>query len=919
MDEENNLDIKNISLQCNVCGETEFYTKAGYYYCLECGTKAQDARLVERERGDDQDDIKHVRKQKMHTVKTDKVQLTSWECYNYILRGLVDELSSYGVKDELKLMCLQIWAAYLRHMQVAFFSKDSSELPKLSVRYLKSDAETIYNHRRAKKRKRKTSGSSVDNNSSNQSSNREWRKAKKQFIYNSWKPYLNNLRIVANHHRIDVSLVCLSVDESSYTDSTAASATISNSSSSASTSMQPIRLSYNNKARRSLKKFMPVKHIQKHENDTENLLTCHKQPKVSDLHRLEYMVSVLSIKQIYAIIGIALNLIEADMQLSDFVRHIQEGHISMKNVLQYFPDNIARNGIEMLKKIDFYKYPDKYTDKNLRDHISLLCRNIGIRKFKCPDMIKLVERYVEELCLPADVASFAKHLINLLPPRFETRATISYPNYEARAMAYIIHVLKLLFGLDGHKEQLISINTKNMNKKIEHFNTTYNENESPLFVWSDWVQYVEMRKVLISQFNSDFCKQFKQTPSTAQFLEQMHDEVKERDEQNELLTDDLNTSAIRQHLDVFKAIFKDFTKKKEKNSKKSQHIKFSPSFTPASSYLKTILLHFKNNPKLFEDQSIEIPGFMEVDHKRFNIKAFIEVKPLVKYFASKGYKMNVIEVPVTTNRTYVGVFRPPATAFRGVEAQCLRVQEADFNISEQKWKERVTDEVVPSTDDLEFKKELENYQPSYLKRLTSKRHQLTDKETFIEFAGEVPPAELDVDNKDFNSVASFEILNENNMTPLDSRYAKILSKPRRHLGRLDILQNLNDEEKLIKEKPFDEIKLDIIKQEFGERSLNFLISNMDCWILMGPLLMLTKTQKQQLQDKFSRSFCWLLETCAQTLGVDWSVIYEQLLIIELMFGKGIESLDNFDGCIQYKYNNPIKDFNTLINAYREIW
>lgn len=354
-------------------------------------------------------------------------------------------------------------------------------------------------------------------------------------------------------------------------------------------------------------------------------------------------------------------------------------------------------------------------------------------------MIKLVERYVEELCLPADVASFAIHLINLLPPRFETRATISYPNYEARAMAYIVYILKLLFGLDGHKEQLISINTKNMNKKIEHFNSTYNENESPLFVWSDWVQYIEMRKVLISQFNSDFCKQFKQTPSTAQFLEQMHDEVKQRDEQNELLTDDLNTSAIRQHLDVFKAIFKDFTKKKEENSKNSQHIKFSPSFTPASSYLKTILLHFKTNPKLFEDQSIEVPGFMEVDHKRFNIKAFIEVKPFVKYFASKGYKMNVIEVPVTTNRTFVGVFRPPATAFRGVEAQCLRVQQADFNISEQKWKERVTDEVVPSTDDLEFKKELENYQPAYLKRLVnaSKRLQLTDKETFIEFAGEV--------------------------------------------------------------------------------------------------------------------------------------------------------------------------------------
>ncbi|XP_037894877.1 TATA box-binding protein-associated factor RNA polymerase I subunit B isoform X1 [Glossina fuscipes] len=890
MDEGNDLDVKPTNLQCNVCGEREFYTKGGYYFCLECGTKTEEARLVERERDEGQDDIKHVRKQKVHTLKTDKVHLTSWECYNYILRGLVDDLLSYGVKEELKLMCLQIWAAYLRHMQVAFFSKDSAELPKLSVRYLKSDAETIYNHRRAKKRKRKTSGSSVDtHNSSNQSSNREWRKAKRK------------------------------LDDSIYSDSTAATTTISNSSSSASTSMQPIRLNYNNRARKSLKKFMPAKHIQKHENDTENLLTCHKQPKVRDLHRLDYMVSVLSIKQIYAIIGIALNLIEDDMQLSDFVRHIQEGHISMKNVLQYFPENIARNGIEMLKKIDFYKYPDKYTDKNLREHIGVLCKNIGIRKFKCPDMIKLVERYVEELCLPADVAIFAMHLINLLPPRFEIRAAVGYPNYEARAMAYIIYVLKLLFGLDGHKEQLISLNTKNMNKKINHFNSIYNENESPLFVWSDWVQYIEMRKVLISQFNSDFCKQYKQTPSTAQFLEQMHDEVNQRDEQTELLTDDLNTSAIKQHLDVFKAIFKDFTKKEE-NSKMSQHIKFSPSFTPASSYLKTILLHFKSNANLLEDQRIEIPDFMQVDHKRFNIKAFVEVKPCVEYFASKGYKMNVIEVPVTTNRTYVGVFRPPPTASRGVE-QYLRVQRADFNIDEQKWKERVTNEVVPSTDDLEFKKELESYQPGYLRRRVnaSRRNQLKNKESFIEFEGEVPSTELKLENNDFNSAASYEILTEGNMTPLASKFAKVLSKPRRHLGKLNILQNLNDEENLINERPFDEIKLDIIKQELEEKSLNFLISNMDCWLLMGHILMLTKTQKQQLRDKFPRSFCWLLETCAETLGVDWSIIYQQLLVIELMFGEGIESLNNFDGCIQYKYNNPIKDFNTLINTYREIW
>lgn len=63
-------------------------------------------------------------------------QLTSWECYNYILRGFVEELLSFGAKEELKLMTLQVWAAYLRRMQVAFFNRKQADLPKLSVKYL---------------------------------------------------------------------------------------------------------------------------------------------------------------------------------------------------------------------------------------------------------------------------------------------------------------------------------------------------------------------------------------------------------------------------------------------------------------------------------------------------------------------------------------------------------------------------------------------------------------------------------------------------------------------------------------------------------------------------------------------------------------------------------------------------------------
>lgn len=63
-------------------------------------------------------------------------QLTSWECYNYILRGFVEELLSFGAKEELKLMTLQIWAAYLRRMEIAFFNRKQPDLPKLGIKYL---------------------------------------------------------------------------------------------------------------------------------------------------------------------------------------------------------------------------------------------------------------------------------------------------------------------------------------------------------------------------------------------------------------------------------------------------------------------------------------------------------------------------------------------------------------------------------------------------------------------------------------------------------------------------------------------------------------------------------------------------------------------------------------------------------------
>lgn len=51
--------------------------------------------------------------------------------------GLVNELIALGAKKELKLTALQLWTAYLRANEVAFFSRKKNALPKLSASFKK--------------------------------------------------------------------------------------------------------------------------------------------------------------------------------------------------------------------------------------------------------------------------------------------------------------------------------------------------------------------------------------------------------------------------------------------------------------------------------------------------------------------------------------------------------------------------------------------------------------------------------------------------------------------------------------------------------------------------------------------------------------------------------------------------------------
>lgn len=63
-------------------------------------------------------------------------RLTSWEEYNFILIGLVDEiLNIRGDIPGFKVTCLQLWISYMRATEAAFFSRESTLAPRLFAVY----------------------------------------------------------------------------------------------------------------------------------------------------------------------------------------------------------------------------------------------------------------------------------------------------------------------------------------------------------------------------------------------------------------------------------------------------------------------------------------------------------------------------------------------------------------------------------------------------------------------------------------------------------------------------------------------------------------------------------------------------------------------------------------------------------------
>jgi hypothetical protein len=211
--------------------------------------------------------------------------------------------------------------------------------------------------------------------------------------------------------------------------------------------------------------------------------------KMIQLSRME-KAQVVTGSTLLHIIYCALNICGSDLQLSDLIRFVREGHVSFFKMRQFLPDDIIEQDVPLsFEEHHSYRMINyEHTRKLLSSFVRLIP---DLRtSFRTPNLIKLARRYTHELNLPTELGDYIERLMIFLPPvmHFHFYA----PNYEGRALAYVLFVLKLLFGVDGYREKEMSESARRVNKKAKP--------QQEIFVYEDWRKFIEYRQIILGKF-----------------------------------------------------------------------------------------------------------------------------------------------------------------------------------------------------------------------------------------------------------------------------------------------------------------------------------------------------------------------------------------------------------------------------------
>lgn len=642
---------------------------------------------------------------------------------------------------------------------------------------------------------------------------------------------------------------------------------------------------------------MSREHMEQHRNDIGGKLKCHTHLKEGDCVGRPF---------VFALLWLALNQIGDDVQISDILRYTKESHLKFNDVSSFFPTNVKMaNAV-----ISFRRAADEFqTYSGLRMKALSLAHTIGLRELRMPDLSKLCRRYVEELCLPPVIADFADKLIAFYPPKMKMQIrnnpSVAVPNYEGRAMAYVLFVLKLFFGLDNDRELRISKAAQKINEKL----TELDPQQRHLFVWSEWVRFIEMRNVIVSQCHY---------PSAMHI--DSHSEKRSHlyvDFLQKATEGSVSTANYRNiQMENIKVIFEQVLKLHEaEQPERKPSISFPPTLTPFNTYMTYI----EANQSL--RSIIHIPEYMAERHENRDFLSYLKPDSIRKYFRHNNINLRVDKLPCNSNVEFSDV------QFVNKKRTAINVQ-FEFDVDEIDWLDQMRDQLdakkkAEVTDKEEKHDLIQHVVGLHLSRLKSKeeaaeklkkseRRQGVSRPERQQFPSVVPsrPTRLDSDKidsiSDIFSMHSFQYFDE---LGKDMDFDAILTEPRR---------NLDDQENILNYAEVVESPSEMEPDLEDADSIEFLLSNFDYWIGLENIYFETNQTFAKKMEKMPKSFQWLLKQCAMQLHMQPRELYIELLAIETQFRYVLKPIFKMNTRILYRKVRKVRNSNMSARTWHAV-
>lgn len=610
-------------------------------------------------------------------------------------------------------------------------------------------------------------------------------------------------------------------------------------------------------------------HLMDHQRDIAKKLKCHKKYCENDNIGRPF---------VYALIWLALNQIEDDLQLGDMIRYTKESHIKLNNISSFLPANVdTRHAVNQFRRSS----RDYLQHFAIRRKAFAVAQTIKLRHVKMPDLSKLCARYVKELCLPPIVGEMINKLLAFYPPQMKMSKTFpaAMPNFEGRAMAYILFVLKLFFGLDDEREQNISRAAQSVNAKLEQLELKHNA----VFVWSEWVEYIDMRNVILSQCHYPTAMHI--DPS-AKIPVDLYVDFLKRANEDSICTDNFRKKEMENIRVVFEQVLKLHRDVDPPNT--SMH--FPASLTPFSSYLSQISCIDSIKSRIY------VPEFMNDSHESRDMLAFLKPINLRRAFNDAGHKLDVYQIGQSENIQFV-----PITFDNGRVMENVRFS---FDITKDDWIKSMHErdakrDVENAGKYVEYSKQAHETVDRHLQKLRTKEANAVKVKKIVASSSakqqQATPApdSSDAVSISISDIPSYKYFDEDEKDIIDEF---LLNEPRRNLDHPpNILDYCSSNESV--DSSEDETPLSSL---LDENHIEFIISNYDYWISLENLYHLTNKSFDEKSKHLPKSFQWLLNQCALQLHQLPKDLYIELMAIENVYRFVLKPTFKMDNCFKYR-------------------